>query len=274
MRTIKTVLIVLLLAVSACKSSEKKGNDICVSIPPLKYFTSEIVGDKFDISVLIPPGASPETYEPTISDMKKASIASLIITIGAMECEESISKYADQEKILALNKNFSGRDPHFWLSIDGAKSISKDILYSVTALDPLNKEIYQTNYDALIQKIDSLERYATKKFDSIPQKDRAFILFHPTLGYLASQYSLEQIAIEHEGKEPTIAGMKEIISRAKKDGIKEILIQKEFDSSSIESIKNETLSTEIIIEPLSDQWLKNMYLIVDTLAYSMRNRGL
>lgn len=274
MRNIKTLTIILLLTLCGCNNSQTVSNNICVSIPPLKYFTSEIVADKFDISVLIPTGASPETYEPTISDMKKASKSSLIITIGAMECEENINQYVNQEKILKLNENFSGRDPHFWLSIDGAKSISKDILLSVISLDSKNSELYQKNYDILIGKIDSLDRYIKGKFDSIPAENRAFILFHPTLGYIASQYSLEQIAIENEGKEPTITGIKEVISRAKKGNIKEILIQKEFDSSSIESIKNETLSTEIVIEPLSEQWLKNMYLIADTLAYSMRNRSL
>jgi zinc transport system substrate-binding protein len=40
------------------------GNRHLVSIVPEETFVKAVCGDAFDVLLMIPPGASPETYEP------------------------------------------------------------------------------------------------------------------------------------------------------------------------------------------------------------------
>ena len=71
----KITLILLFIGFSlgfqSCKSNKNKVDNklISVSILPQKYFIERIAGDDFKVNVLIPPGASPASYEPTPKQM-------------------------------------------------------------------------------------------------------------------------------------------------------------------------------------------------------------
>ncbi|HYW94310.1 MAG TPA: zinc ABC transporter substrate-binding protein, partial [Bacteroidales bacterium] len=64
---------VLLLMTASCSrpASEKGANTITVSILPEKYFVEKIAGDLLAVNVMIPPGASPVTWEPSPADMTR-----------------------------------------------------------------------------------------------------------------------------------------------------------------------------------------------------------
>ena len=50
-------------------SNSKENLTVSVSILPQEYFVEKVGGDKVQVSAMIPPGASPATYEPTPSDL-------------------------------------------------------------------------------------------------------------------------------------------------------------------------------------------------------------
>ena len=86
----KYLLLLLVLTVftfSACtgkNSGSEKGEKIKVfaSILPLKYFIEEIGGDKVEVDVLVTPGKSPATYEPTPSQVIDLSSSDIFFRIG------------------------------------------------------------------------------------------------------------------------------------------------------------------------------------------------
>ena len=54
-----------LLAATSCSTDKRNDHTIYVSIAPIKPLITEIVGDDFEVEVLVPAGVSPETFEPT-----------------------------------------------------------------------------------------------------------------------------------------------------------------------------------------------------------------
>lgn len=58
------------------------GSPVFVSILPQKFFVEKIAGDLADVSVLVMPGASPHTYEPTPQQMTALSRAKAYFSIG------------------------------------------------------------------------------------------------------------------------------------------------------------------------------------------------
>ncbi|MDE5695739.1 MAG: zinc ABC transporter substrate-binding protein, partial [Alistipes sp.] len=80
---IKTAILFLTwLAASCTEQQQPDETTLCVSIPPLKEVVGGIVGDDFRIEVLVPPGASPETYEPTPRQFIALNRAQLIFNVG------------------------------------------------------------------------------------------------------------------------------------------------------------------------------------------------
>ena len=61
---------ILFLLISIIGIVNAATSQITVSILPQKYFVEKITKDKFEINVMVQPGASPHTYEPKTSQMK------------------------------------------------------------------------------------------------------------------------------------------------------------------------------------------------------------
>ena len=72
----------------------------------------------------------------------------------------------------------------------------------------------------MINRTDSIIRDRLSK-----GKERGFLIFHPSLTYFARRYGLQQIAIEHEGKEPSVSHMCHVIDEAMASGIEKVLIR-------------------------------------------------
>ena len=86
MRHIFHLFLLLLLSLSACKggrtSSEKP--ILTVSIEPLRWVVSHIAGEDYEVTTLMPQGASPETYEPTPRQMINLSQSEILFSVGTM----------------------------------------------------------------------------------------------------------------------------------------------------------------------------------------------
>lgn len=95
------------------------------------------------------------------------------------------------------------------------------------------------------------------------------MIFHPNLGYLARDYGLEEISVEYEGKEPPPSRLKYLIDRARKDNIKIIFVQKEYDTKNARAIADEIGARIKIIDPLSEDWESSTLEIIFSLHESL-----
>ena len=83
----------LIVLVTACAQSitptaNVEKMQVSVSILPQKFFVEEIGGDQVAVNVMVGPGDSPHTYEPSIQQMKALDEADIYFTIG-VEFEEA-----------------------------------------------------------------------------------------------------------------------------------------------------------------------------------------
>ncbi len=288
------LIIILGFFLSACSNNQKKadtGNSIMVSVLPQKYFVEKIAGDHFNINVMIPPGASPVTYEPTPKQMKELTKSFVYFRIGHIEFEKSwmkklININPDME-IIDLSKtadlikpehnhdhsheghHHHGVDPHIWTSPKEVKKQAALIFeYIATEAPEYNKE-FKSNYNSFIQEIASLDSYLTRVLE--PYKNNKFLIFHPALSYIARDYGLEQISIEIDGKEPTPANIRNIIDIAKKEQIKIVFVQKQFSMHNAEVIASEINGKVVQIDPLDYNWTESIRTIANEIVNSYQN---
>jgi len=92
--------------------------------------------------------------------------------------------------------------------------------------------------------------------------EKAFMIYHPALSYMARDYGLTQISIEHDGKAPSPAHMKKMLEEAKAHNIKTIFLQKQFNIENAQVIAKEINAELIQIDPLSEDWLTEMNRIM------------
>jgi len=101
---------------------------------------------------------------------------------------------------------------------------------------------------------------------SAPGADRAFIIYHPALSYFARDYGLHQISIEEGGKEPSPAHLKGLMDLCRKEGVRIIFVQPEFDRRNAEIIARQTGTRVVPINPLSYDWEEEMLNVAKSLS--------
>jgi len=270
---------------------------VTVSILPQRYFVQRIVGDNYRVNVMIPPGHSPATYEPTPREMKTVSESVLYFRIGHIAFEgawmDKIASLNTGMKIVDTSEGVSlitgaaphshgesgvehpydrhdghdghgGIDPHIWLSPSAVKIQLEHILDAFLELEknPGNRALYETNYRDFTADIDKL--WAESKESLAPLEGKKFMVYHPAWSYFAREYGLVQFPIEIEGKTPGAADMKRIIDTAKRENIRVIFVQRQFDSHSARTVADEIAGKVIVMDPLDPDWLENMKKIART----------
>jgi len=270
---------------SSCTKIDVEKINISVGIEPQKFFVEKICGNKVSVSVFVKSGMSPENFEPLPSQIMNVSKSEIYFKIG-MPFEELLIKNFPQTepklKIIDTGKGIKFRksetyssvfgiknnhsihnhglyDPHIWLSTELLKIQAENIYNSITAIDPLNKEFYKNNYNIFLCEIDSVKNIITENLESL--NNRNVLVYHPAWGYFCDEFSLNQVPIEFEGKEPGIKELSKIISFVKENKIKFILADSQNNSPSLLSIANELELKIIKHDPLSGNYFENLILL-------------
>jgi len=242
--------------------------DIAVSIVPEATIVKAISGDKAHIEVLVPKGASPHTYEPKPSQMIKLQKSSIYFAIGVEFEKIWLEKFKSQNphlKIVNLDNNITkiNNNPHIWLSTKNLSIMAKKIYQTLIMIDSTNKKQYKQNLDKYLQKLstchDSIQSIIKTK------KTRDFMVFHPAFNYFAKEFGLTQIAIEIDGKNPSLKELLTVIKKAKSLGIKTIITSPEFSDKSAKIIANELNANILKISPLDSKICNTLKSIANSL---------
>jgi len=271
-----------------------------VSILPEQTFVKAIGGDKVNVSLMVQPGNSPHTYEPKPSQMIEIHKAHLYFAIDVefehvwlpkfqnlnpkmkvIDLADNITKMQMQEKHEEeshekddheeeKNEHHSeheheGEDPHIWTAPANVKIIAQNIYNALKKEDPENTNYYKRNLDIFLASIDETDRQIIHFLSSL-EDSRRFMVFHPSWGYFAQAYNLEQIAVEVEGKEPKPKELIHLLQEAKEEKVKAIFTQPEFSDTVAKIISKELQIPVVKVSPLAPNWSENLINIAKAIA--------
>lgn len=278
----------LLLGTAGCSgntTAPQSGNKpvVAVSIVPEATFAKAVCGDLAQVITIVPPGSSPETYEPTPKEMAEFSNAKVFFAIGVpTETASVLPKVPSSMRVVKLQEKVSQaypdrkfesgeRDPHIWLSPKRAKVMVQAMADEMGISDPQHKQEYAANAAAYEKRLDSLDAEVKNLLSGVSSK--TFLVFHPAFGYFADDYGLKMVALEQEGKESTAQHMQELVDLAKKDGAKAIFYQAESDSKQAEAFAAEIGGKTVELAPLSGDYENNLKKMASTIAGAVKNES-
>lgn len=267
----------------SCGGKRDDSRVITVTIEPLRYFAEQLVGDRAEVTTLVPKGSSPETYEPTAQQMVALGNSMMFIKVGDLGFERTweakLGDLADgieivdtSEGIATVESTSRGvTDQHTWMSCANALVIVKNIYNSLRKADPENASFYEGRYNALVAKIEKLNAELTESLNTV--EGSSFIIYHPALTYFAKEYGLHQLAVEEDGREPSAASLAKVIDEAKAEGVRLMLVQQEFDRRNAEIVAKALNIGMTTINPLSYEWEKEMRDIGRIIASQGSEKG-
>ncbi|HXU44702.1 MAG TPA: zinc ABC transporter substrate-binding protein [Thermoanaerobaculia bacterium] len=280
-----------LWALAACAPSPPSADgriQVAVSVPPQAYFVDRIGGPRVRVQVMIPPGASETSYAPTPRQTVALARALLYVEVGhpaflfeanhiarflaahpeirVVDMSQGIAPLAATEAEGRLetpgffgdedHHDHAGGDPHVWVAPATVRIAAGNIERALSDIDPPHAAEYRRRLAAFLADVDSLDREIRR--DLAAGGARKFMVYHPSWGYFAREYGLEQVAIEAGGREPSAARLIELVERGRREGIRAVFVQRGFARKSAEVIAEELGGRVIVVDPMAYDWIASL----------------
>lgn len=278
------VVLLMIVLLTGCGEPAPTGKEntkpiVAVTIVPQKTFVEAVCGNLVQIQVLVPPGNSPENYEPTPKAMESFAKADIFFAIGVPAENTGILAKAAGLHTVRLDEEVAKeypelefepgeRDHHIWLSPRRVQVMVKVIAREMGMLDEANRETYTQNAAAYIEQLEQLDADIAAALDGV--QNRKFLVYHPAFAYIAADYNLEMLALEEEGKESTAKRLQEMVDLAKQNNVKVFFYQAEMDSRQVRAFAEEIGAETRLLEPLSPDYIENLKNMADLMAEAMQ----
>lgn len=247
---------IIALLLSPQESNVKK-YDVGATIYPIYDITRNIAGDTIEVGLLLPPGASPHTFEPSPSLIRNFSQAKTIYTIGlgfddwvnpviSATTAENTALYHR----LQINELKGSPDPHYWLSIPNAIVIANVITDDLSQRFPKFAEQFQINLAKYTVELESTNKTILKNLENLSNKN--ILTLHDSYYYFADEYGLN-ISGTFEptaGREPTPQYLIELSKVIERTKVKTIYSEPQLGNVGLHSFAKDNNLEIIELDPI------------------------
>lgn len=265
---------------------------VFVSVLPMKTIVEQIGGEHVEVHAMVQPGFSPATYDPTPQQIVALAKAKLYIRTGVpfehawmqrirsanpgmaiLDVREGLElrpleAHEHEHEHRHETPDAKALDPHVWTSPLMVKQMATRIRDALAGFDPLHREDYMRNHDLFAAQLDSLDRDIHALLDPLTQ--RRFLVFHPSWGYFADAYNLVQVPIEQEGKQPGARALSTLIDRARKENIRVVFVQPQFDRRQAQQIAAAIGGKVMAVDPLAPDYIDNLRRVAQQFAEALQ----
>lgn len=226
---------------------------IAATLFPLYDIVKNVAGDQINVVLILPPGASPHTFEPTPTILREVEKAEIIFAIGHGLDDWTKNLVENQQKIMIVDREITLRDsdPHYFLTGENAIKIAQTITESLLKIFPeLNDEI-NTNIKIYQTKLRQMDEQIKDILQNITLKTKKLITFHDAWYYFAEAYGLEIVGTFEPtvGREPTPRYLAELSQKIKEIDAKVLYAEPQFSTRGLESFLKDNNVLIAIIDP-------------------------
>ena len=250
---------------------------VTTTLAPHAYALEAIVKDRVDVQVLIPENANPHIHESKPQDIKMLSQSTLWFCIGE-SIEKKLGHNVNAKKIdlnqgletlsqcchhdhhhhHAHDHNF---DTHTWLSPKNYRQQAKQIFEALCNAFPEHKSFFETNYQALDKELEGL----VSKVDSAKNKNSTLIVAHAAYAYLCKDLRIEQVSLEHDGKEANLRHIQKIYTRFQNKAPQKIFAETQHSDAGAKRLSDLLKARVVYVNPYQRNYPQSIHEIIDSL---------
>ncbi len=287
MNTKYLVFTIMLLIISGCTTAQQQTDNgkikISTTFYPVEEITIAVTGNLAEVSVIIPAGTEPHSFEPNPKQIAEFSENDVFVTMGLMfeeiendfinansdiavietedvvnkleakdhhdeheeEHEEGHDEHEEEHEEGHDEHDHGAYDPHTWLSIENMIIMTDTIAKELSKLYPEHEKEFTQNAQNYIAKLETLEKEFSLKLSNC-NKDK-IIVNHKAFGYLADKYEFEQISVAGftPESEPSPKAIQSVIDTAKEYELKFVFSEGQLDKKTAQTIAND-LNGEVL----------------------------
>jgi zinc transport system substrate-binding protein len=261
---------------------------VAVPIPPLQWLVDAIGGEAVETTLLVPPGASAEQYDPGPAELEVFQRASLFLAIDIPVERRWLAR------LMRLNSHMSVRplpvpapkidwngdllggdaplrvsqnpamDFHAWNSPRVMVSWIEPVVDALIELQPAQAGQFRQHAQAVRARLDALDERLHTLLD--PHAGRVFLTLHPAWGYFAHDYGLEQLAIEAQGHEPGARTLSRLVDEARRLGVRQLFIPPRVNEDRVDQFAKAIGGETLVVDDLAADYPGTLERFAEDLA--------
>lgn len=241
---------------------------VIASLPPLADLCRRLGGDRVEVNSLLPRGASPHTFSLSPRDAIRLEGAQLVIRVGhpSLPFESSLLNGEPaasptsgvSPRVVSLFPPSVGteEEPHLWLSPAAMAEFAPRITKVLQQVDPAGTPFYDERLRSLLTEIENLQSEIAGLLRT--QSGSRFLVYHPAWASFAREFSLQELAVEVEGKEATAKRLTELIEELSEGGFGHLYTEVGTPQRGADALARE-LDLEIIpLDTLPNDWFAGL----------------
>lgn len=246
-----------------------EGVEVFVSILPQKYLVQRIGGERVKINVMLKPGHSPETYDPSPAQITRLTHARIYFLMGVPFEIKWREKFRLQNEAMRMvdtrrQCNLITNDAHVWTSPVNGKLIAAEIKDALVAEDPEAAPFYAANFQRLAAELDSLDAEILERLRD--RRTDYFIVSHDAWAYYAARYGLQQLPMESRGREKGPRGIADLADLARREHLDIVFVQQQHPTGPAYTLATELGARVVLIDPLAGDYIDNLRRVTASIA--------
>jgi ABC-type Zn uptake system ZnuABC Zn-binding protein ZnuA len=248
------------------------------TIFPLYDIARQVAGPVADVVLVLPPGASPHTFEPTPAGVRSLTGARVLFVIGhgLDDWAARLARGAGVPRMVRVDLDILLRreaghergavDPHYWLSIRNGEAIARTVAAELERIAPDRATDIRAALAAYLARLGAADREIRRLLDGLPA--RRIATFHDAFGYFADAYGLEIVAVfePYPGREPGPRFVMEFQRKIRATGVRVVFSEPQLSVDAIRPIARDLGVVISVLDPLGGSPGREGY--VETLLFN------
>jgi zinc/manganese transport system substrate-binding protein len=227
---------------------------VVASFSILGDIVQNVGGERVDVTTLVGPDGDAHVFEPTPADASAVAAADIVFVNGLgfegwMDRLVEAAGYKGplvvaSAGVTARTMDEDGQmvtDPHAWQDLSNGQRYVENVAAGLAAADPQHAEAYRATAAAYRAEIAAKDEWVRAEMAAVPAAQRRVITSHDAFGYFGAAYGVSfaaPVGISTDD-EPSAAGMAQLATQMKKEGVKVVFIENMSNPKLIETLASE-----------------------------------
>ncbi len=255
---------------------------MAVSIFPIYDLVRRVAGPDADVTLLLQPGRSEHSFDPTPKDIEQAAKSKLGVMVGLgldPWMEKLMKEAAPTARLLKVGDRVPTRiikedpvgaeehehdddhdhdhdhekgapDPHVWLDPQRASVIVRAIAEELGRADGAHALAYRERATDLEKSLEALDKETATRVKGL--KHHGFVTFHGSFGYFAERYKLDILAViePYPGSQPTGEYVSKVLTVIKEKKVPALFSEPQLDPRPAKILADEAKIPLGILDPV------------------------
>ncbi len=268
-RAFSAAVALLAILVAGCGSGAGRDDQAAAADRPVIVATTSIWADVVGqvacdgaatIETLVPAGADPHSFEPSLADRAQMERATLIVANGlrleeglddALEAVEAggteVFRMAEQVETIAYaadtgspGEGEDGDDPHVWFDPVRVSNALPDLAARVVATTGLPASSIDACLASYRDDLAEVDAAIEEMLADVSPADRKLVTNHDALGYFADRYGFEVVGAVIPASsglaQTSPAALEELASKIEQTGVSAVFVEEQGSRDDAEAL--------------------------------------